>query len=111
MNQTDKALDEITKALEGVNIANADVTSANSGANNIDLRAASHIVTLTTPLTDLIPRDQDGTGLAFLYNVIKGNASGDTSGYTEEGKRGAQINFSGAQSGVGSRSARPVAIA
>lgn len=100
MNQTDNALDEITKALEGVNVANADVTSANSGANNIDLRAASHIVTLATPFTDLVPRDQDGTGLAFLYNVIKGTATGDTSGYTEEGKRGAQINFSGAQSGA-----------
>lgn len=101
MNQTDKAIEEITRALNAGSVANADITSSNSGVNGIDLLAAANVVTLKTPFTDIIPREPSGaTGPAALYNVIKGGVSGDTTGYTEEGKRGGQATFAGAQSGA-----------
>lgn len=102
MNQTDKALEEISKALKaGSEVANADITSANSGVNGIDLLGAANIVTLRTPFTDMVPRDGAGaTGLGFMYNTIKGAVSGDSSGYTEEGKRGGQATFAGVMSGA-----------
>ena len=101
MNQTDKAIEEITRALNAGSVANADITSSNSGVNGIDLLAAANVVTLKTPFADIIPREPSGaTGPAALYNVIKGGVSGDTTGYTEEGKRGGQATFAGAQSGA-----------
>jgi hypothetical protein len=92
MNQTDKAIEEITRALSSAGgVANADITSQNSGVNGIDLLAAANVVTLKTPFTDIVPREPAGaTGLGFLHNVIKGGVSGDSTGYTEEGKRGSQ---------------------
>lgn len=102
MNQTDKAIEEITRALSSAGgVANADITSQNSGVNGIDLLAAANVVTLKTPFTDIVPREPAGaTGLGFLHNVIKGGVSGDSTGYTEEGKRGGQGTFAGVQSGA-----------
>lgn len=99
--EQDKAIQAIETALRGVDVRNADISSANSGVAGVDLLPVANIVTLVTPFTDMVPREPAGaTGPAALFDVIKGNVSGDVSGTAEEGKRGGQASFSGARSGA-----------
>ena len=55
MNQTDKAIEEITRALNAGSVANADITSANSGVNGIDLLAAANVTTTDSALRSASP--------------------------------------------------------
>lgn len=100
MNETHlDPVDELVKILTSVDVKNADVTSANSGANGIDLKPLTHVVRLVTPFSDKVPRQEGQPGVAALYNTIKGNIGGAADGYVEEGKRGGQMTFAGVQSG------------
>lgn len=93
------AVEELTKILGAIDVKNADITSGNSGSNGIDLKPLTHVVTLMAPLSTRVGREEGQAGPAALYNTIKGAATGDFGGYVEEGKRGAQTQFAGSQSG------------
>lgn len=95
----EQAVAELEKILGSIDVQNADVTSSNSGANGIDLKPLTHVVTGLFPLSDKVGREQGQAGPAALYNTIKGAATGSTDGYVEEGKRGGQAQFAGVQSG------------
>lgn len=97
---SETAVEELIKILGDIDVKNADVTSANSGANGIDLKPLTNVVRLVTPLSDKIARVPGEAGVAALFNTIKGNISGSADGYVEEGKRGGQMTFAGVQSGA-----------
>lgn len=99
MSEDTKVIEEIAKILGSIDIKNADIASSNSGANGIDLKPLTHVVTLKDTLSQKIGREQGQGGPAALYNTIKGAAGGSTDGYVEEGKRGGQATFAGVQSG------------
>jgi hypothetical protein len=99
MNENEQAIKAIEDALRSVDVKNADITSS-SGVAGVDLLPVSNIVTLVTPFTNMVPREGAGaTGPAALFDIIKGDISGDVSGTAEEGKRGGAATFSGTRSG------------
>lgn len=87
-NRDAQAVEELVKILGSIDVQNADITSGNSGANGIDLKPLTHVVTGKFPLSEKVSREVGQGGPAALYNTIKGAASGSTDGYVEEGKRG-----------------------
>ena len=94
-----KAVEDLIGILSAIDIKNADITSSNSGANGIDLKPLTQVVTLKDTLSQKIARQDGGVGPAALYNTIKGAAGGSVDGYVEEGKSGGQATFAGVQSG------------